>query len=144
MDEFVFYRTIIAPKYWNCFYFVTTVPMNRIMDGNNKLITINGRNAPFANLTVEVPSILNELTDKIIEKPVFTWRLNFPLYAINHTVIKIEWPDLFKPPIPLECWRYYERYRKKIHYSYQKETNIGAECESEREKVTKMGCGEAV
>ena len=118
-NDFVFYRKKYAPKYWNCLYMVTTIPMNRIMDGKNKLITINGRNSPFANLSVDIPSNLN---NKPITKPIFTWRLNMPLYAINHTIYEIEWEDLFKPPIPLECWRFYERYRKKIHY--QKEENI--------------------
>lgn len=135
-EEFLIYSPKLAFKYWDCYYFSTVIPMNRIQDGQSNTITVNGRKSPFASVTVDVPSDIN--LHMKLESPVFTWRLNFPIYAINHTVIKIEHPDLFHPPIPFECWRYYERNITKTHYQ-KKEKNIRPKRKGKRTGTSEMG-----
>ncbi len=136
-EEFFVYSEEEVEYYWNCFFFCTQIPMNRVKESTNFHITVNGRIAPFATLRIDVPSPLNDLVNKQISLPVFIWRLNFPIYAINHTVIKIEHDDLLHPPIPEECRRYYERYKTKTHCT-QEETNLGTISESEGKKTPKI------
>lgn len=108
-----FYVYDKKPVYWNCFFFCTQIPMNRLWNGNSNGITVNGRSTPFAKVIIHIPSVLKQ---EQISTPIVEWRLNFPIYAIHYTVLKIEWEDFYRPPIPEECYLYYKRFKKKVHY----------------------------
>jgi len=110
-EEFIYCTPVENENYqmlMKAFVFCITTPMNLLWASEKNKIMVNGRNRPFANL-----SIVRDNKDCFFYK----WTMVYPVYSINEItrILKLDFQmNIMIPPMPIECWKFYKSYSHKL------------------------------